>query len=226
MVLNGRTKEFILITLDEYSSLNANKTSVQTKALEYSNNNLPTQTEGICQDETTGNILETQASFPSSSECAQLNLKERYRKKTESIESDVKKGEKATTAAKSDNVILDLLSCGLSGGKVERARQILRKMTNSGNISIDNNSGRIFLHDRDTGVAVLDFLSDVQTPTKKITDDSLELVRRLRLPEYLMANTYAKKVAAELKRSLNNEDQDPFSISPESNQQAKWLRLY
>ena len=226
MVLNSRTKEFILITLDEYSSLNANKNAIQTKSLKSDNTIVPSHTDGTCPQETMQNILEAREKFASSSECAQLNLKERFRKKTEEKESDVKTAEIASTAVKSDNVILDLLSCGLSGGKVERARQILRKMTNSDHVSIDNNSGRIFLHNRDTGVAILDFLSDVQTPTKKITEDSLELVRRLRLPEYLLANTHAKKVAVELKRSVDIEDRDPLSISPESNQQAKWLRLY
>lgn len=222
MVLNSRTKDFILITLDEYELLNASKNPSQPKGSESDNTNLPSHTE----EETKQNTWETRERFPSLSECAQLNLKERFRKNRESKESDTKKGEKVTAAVKSDNVILDLLSCGLSGGKVERARQILRKMINSENVSIDNHSGRIFLHDRDTGVAVLDFLSDVQTPTKKLSEDSLELVRRLRLPEYLMANTNARKVAAELKRSVGNEDQDPHSISPESNQHAKWLRLY
>ena len=168
MVLNSRTKEFILITLDEYSSLNETKHSDQPKCLESGSSILPTGTKQTCPEQITTQVSsETRESFPSASECAQLNLKERFRKKKESKESDVKRGEIATAAVRSDNVILDLLSCGLSGGKVERARQILRKITNSGNVSVDINSGRIFLHDGDTGVTVLDFLSDVQTPTKK-----------------------------------------------------------
>ena len=227
MVLNSRTKEFILITLDEYSSLNATKHSDQHKCLESDSSIFPTGTKQTCPEQFTTQVSsETRESFPSASECAQLNLKERFRKKKESKESDVKRGEIATAAVRSDNVILDLLSCGLSGGKVERARQILRKITNSGNVSVDNNSGRIFLHDRDTGVTVIDFLSDVQTPTKKLTEDILDLVQRLRLPEYLLANTHAKKVAANLKRIADNGEEDPSSISSESNQQAKWLRLY
>ena len=100
---------------------------------------------------------------------------------------------------KSENVILDLLSCGLSGGKVERAPQILTKISNSEQVPINNISGRICLHDTDTGLAVLDFLSDIQLPTKKIDDLSLDLVRRLRLPEYLLANTFAKKWHQKLK---------------------------
>ena len=167
MALSSRTKEFILITLDEYSSLIASKSSTQAHSLDIVSEKISSDSGAkSCPKEISQKTIETQENFPSASHCAQLNLNSRFRKKAASTESDVKQGERATTAVKSDNVILDLLSCGLSGGKVERARQILRKMTDSENVSIDNSSGRIFLHDRDTGVAVLDFLSDVQAPTK------------------------------------------------------------
>ena len=122
--------------------------------------------------------------------------------------------------------MLDLLSCGLSGGKVERARQILRKISNSEHVSINNIYGRICLHVTDTGLAVLDFLSDIQVPTKKIDDLSLDLVRRLRIPGYLLANTFAKKVASKMKSDSNEDDESPFKSYPgPNNEHAKWLRL-
>ena len=101
---------------------------------------------------------------------------------------DVKQADDAAKALESENVISDLLSCGLSGGEVERARQTLRKMSTSELVSINNNRGRIYLHDRDTGTIVLDFLSDIQTPTKK-NENSLYLVGRLRIPVYLLGIT-------------------------------------
>ena len=104
--------------------------------------------------------------------------------------SDARRTEDAATAVKTENGILDLLSCGLSGGKVERARQILRKLSNSEHVSINNFSTKIYLHETDTGLAVLDFLSDIQIPTKTIEDLILDLVIRLHLPENLLANTF------------------------------------
>ena len=92
---------------------------------------------------------------------------------------------------------------------------------------INNISGRICLHDRDTELAVLHFLSDIQIPTKKIDDSSLDLVRRLRLPDYLLPNTFAKKVASEIKSGSNEDDESPFTSYPRpNNEHAKWLRLY
>ena len=45
------------------------------------------------------------------------------------------------TKAKTDKRVLDLLSSGLSGAKVERARQNLQKFENCSVVSIDGNSG-------------------------------------------------------------------------------------
>ena len=131
----------------------------------------------ICTKSNLENSINTPHDFPRASECVQMNLKTRFGKATTSTLSDAKRTEDAATGVKSENVILDLLSCGLSGGKVERARQILRKISNSGHVSINNISGRICLHDTDTELAVLDFLSDIQIPTEKIDKLSLNLVK-------------------------------------------------
>ena len=93
----------------------------------------------------------------------------RFRKATTSTVSDAKRTEDAATDEVKD-VILDLLSCELSAGKVERAQQILRKISLCEHVSINNNPGRVYLHDTDTGLAVLDFISHIQIPTKKIDD--------------------------------------------------------
>ena len=124
----------------------------------------------VVQKEISKNSIHTPRDFPRASECAQMNLKTRFGKATRSTLSEAKRIEDAARAVKSDNVILDILSCGLIGGKVERARQNLRKISNSENVSINNISGRICLHDTDTRLAILDFISDIQIPTKKIDD--------------------------------------------------------
>ena len=81
------------------------------------------------------------------------------------------------------------------------------------------------LHDTDTGLAHLDFLSDIQIPVKKTDDLKLDLVRRLPLPEYHLANTFARKVASEMKNGSNEDDQSPFKSYPGHNiELAKRLR--
>ena len=228
MVLNSRAKEFILITVEEYSVLLAFRKQSEQQVT----TNLGTSEKYSLQPtENRSSTVQTtnQASsdFPTSSECAQWNLTSRYKKRPQDrSDSDVKKVETASLASKSENVIMELLSVGLSGGKVERARQILRKLLNAENVKIESGSGRILLHDRDTGVSVFDFLTSLQATTKQLGESTLDLVRRIKIPEYLLANTYAKRVAAELKQS-SSEKEEPFSdtTGPFSDQ-AKWLRLY
>ena len=92
---------------------------------------------------------------------------------------------------------------------------------------MNNISGRVRLHDTDTGLAVLDFNSDAQVPFKKINDLNLDIVRRFRLPEYLITNSFAKKVATELKNSSNEDDASIFKAYPGPNKEhAKQRRLY
>ena len=216
MPSSGRTKEFILVTLDEYSSLVAGKISNDNHTF-VNPNDTKSGSPQICAKSNLENSIDTPRDFPRASECAQISLKARFGRATTSTLSDAKRTEDAATAVKSENVILDLLSCGLSGGKVERARKILRKISNSEHVSINNISWRICLHDTDTGLADLDFLSVIEILTKKIDDLSLDLVRRLRLPEYLLANTSAKKVASEMKSGSNEDDESPFTSYPRPN---------
>ena len=54
------------------------------------------------------------------------------------------------------------------------------------------------LHGRDLGLTVFDFLNDLQTTTKNPNEGTLDLVRRVKLPNFLLANTHAKRVATEV----------------------------
>ena len=126
MPSSGRTKEFILITVDEYSSLVASKISNDNHIF-VNPNDTRSRSPEICAKSNLENSNDTPRDFPRASECAQMNLKTRFGKATTSTLSDAKRTEDAATAVKSEIVILDLLSCGLSGGKIEQARQILRK---------------------------------------------------------------------------------------------------
>ena len=136
----------------------------------------------------------------------------------------MKKVEGAPQSSKSGNVLIEILSVGLSGGEVERSRRILREINEAEKVSIDKNSGRILLHDRDTGVSIFDFLYYLQTTTKTLNEASLDSIRRLKLPDFLLANTNAKRAAAEAKTSLNEHSAQDQSNS--FSDEAKWLRLY
>ena len=224
MVLHSRAKEFILITAEEYSTLLSLRKTEQSDTAQPVN--FAASSEAL--ESTKQPILESgkaSLEFPSASECAQWNLNSGFRKRPQTLSiSDVKKVEAASQSSKSENVIIELLSVGLSGGKVERSRQILRKINEAENVSIDKSSGRILLHDRDTGVSIFDFLYYLQTTTKTLNEATLDLIRRLKLPDFLLANTNAKRAAAEVKSILNDHSAQDQSNS--FSDEAKWLRLY
>ena len=77
------------------------------------------------------------------------------------------------------------------------------------------------LHDRDLGLTVFDFLNNLQTTTKNLNEGTLDLGRRLKLPNFLLANTQAKRVATEVAAYDCNDAEEIGGCST-----AKWLRLY
>ena len=121
--------------------------------------------------------------------CAQLNLNSRLAQtqKLKDATLDDTIAHTTKTIAKTDKTVLDLLSSGLLGGEVERARQILQKFDPC-NVSIDRDSSRLLLHDRDLGLTVFDILNDPQT-TKNLGESTLGLVERLKFPALILANT-------------------------------------
>ena len=155
--------------------------------------------------------------------CTQLNLNSRLtqaQSRKDATPDDTLAG-RTKTIAKIDKIVLDLLSSGLSGGKVERARQILQKVDQCSVVSTDGNSRRLLLHDRDLGLTVFDFLNDLQTTTKNLNEGTLDLVKRLKMPNLLLANTHAKRVATEVAAYDSNDKEESGGCST-----AKWLRLY
>ena len=59
--------------------------------------------------------------------------------------------------------------------------------------------------------------------TKKLGENALELIRRIRIPEFLLANTNAKRVASEIAHYHEENDLDEKIGSSSI---AKGLRLY
>ena len=172
MVSSSSTKEFVLITLDEYMSLLSFKTTdselakseIANLSESFPQAILPnvdkrtsceqqkTNAEKIC----TQNILNSRLQAPS--------------KRSAPADKDI--SDKAKSLAKSDRIVLDLLSSGCSGGKVERSRQILQKIDQAKDVSIDSNSGRLIMHDRDVNIPIFDFLKDLQVTTEKLSENA------------------------------------------------------
>ena len=148
-----------------------------------------------------------------------LNCRLKLAQIRKEITSDDASADRAKTLAKTDQIVLDLLSSGLSDAKVERAGPILQKVNECNVISIDCNSSRLMLHGRDLGLTVFDFLNDLQTTTKNLTDGTLDLVRRLELPNFLLANLHGKSGATEV---ADYDDNGKDYIGGCST--VKWLR--
>ena len=53
------------------------------------------------------------------------------------------------------------------------------------------------MHDREVNIPVFDFLKGLQLTTKKLNENALELIRKNRTSEFLLANANAKRVLSE-----------------------------
>ena len=242
MSSSSSVKDVVLITRDEYKSLLATKQHIQNNFLTASPHNQCTSLVQQQQSSPThltpsqnGSILDfdlktnENIAASTSAAVAQLKLQTRFEaKKKKRAES---KGTPPFSSSSSNehndgadrgrnnsaDVILELLACGLSAGKVERAHQILHQIKVSDSVTTDSNSRRLHLYDRYTGLTIFAFLFDLPVPTKRLSEGCLDLVRQLRLPENLMANTNAKQVSNDMKRS-----------APEENtiEQYKWFKMY
>ena len=97
----------------------------------------------------------------------------------------------------SDQVLSNLRESGVTGVKVERSRQILKKIEDCERTTIDDTNHTILLDQRDTGIIIYEFLSALQVNTKQLPKRFLTLVEVLRLPQFLLANTYARHTSSQ-----------------------------
>ena len=219
-------KKFVLITLDEHTSLLSSRNSFNHEK-KLGSESKDTLVQGTNPEDIRNSQTDTQDKSNSETEdkklCTQLILISRLTQTQgrKDATPDDKLADRTKTIAKTDKIVLDLFSSGLSGGKVERARQILQKVDQCSVVSIDGYSGRLMLHERDLVLTVFDFLNDLQTTTRNLNEGTLDLVRRLKLPNFLLANTHAKRVATEVGAYDSNDKEEIGGCST-----AKWLRLY
>ena len=207
--------------LDDYMSLISSKYQLNLEKTSLSTSQDTTRSVDTL-DFQTDLPYKSNSEFDNEKLCTQLNLTSRLKRAQmrREIISDDALADRAKTIAKQDRIVLDLLSSGLSGGKVERARQILEKVNECNVISIDSNSSLLMLHGRDLGLTVFVFLNDLQATTKNLNEGILDLVKRLKLPNFLLGNTHAKRVATEVADYDDNGKDEIGGCST-----GKWLRL-
>ena len=154
MISGSSTKEVVLITLVESMSLLSLKTT-KSKIAKYEIANLSESFPQAILPNVDKRTSCEQQETNAEKNWTQVNLNSRLQalpKRSAPADEDISDNSK--TLAKMDRIVLDLLSSGLSGSKVERSRQILQKIDQTKYVSIDSNFGRLLMHDRDVNIPI------------------------------------------------------------------------
>ena len=198
MVSNSSLHDLILITHEEYISLKRQEKTPDAR--EKQKQQLLSKfevTESKVEpvEEEHFKTFNTAKELPEDTLVAQLNLNSRYQ--SEDLGSSNNTETKQSYKNSSDQVLSNLLESGVTGGKVERSRQILKKIEDCDRTTIDETNQTINLDQQDTGVSVVEFLTALQVNTKQLPKKFLTLVEVLRLPQFLLANTYARQTSSQ-----------------------------
>ena len=198
MVSNSSLRDLILITHEEYISLKRQEKTPDAR--EKQKQQLLSKfevTESKVEpvEEEHFKTFNTAKELPEDTLVAQLNLNSRYQ--SEDLGSSNNTETKQSYKNSSDQVLSNLLESGVTGGNVERSRQILKKIEDCDRTTIDETNQTINLDQQDTGVSVVEFLTALQVNTKQLPKKFLTLVEVLRLPQFLLANTYARQTSSQ-----------------------------
>ena len=189
-------RNLILITHEEYISLKqqAKKPDAREKQKQQILSNVGQDPQHVHQEQNM-NVSEPVKQLSEEALVAQLNLNSRYPTETELLKSSEKVNE--SRQKPSDQVLSNVLESGVTGGKVERSRQILKKIEDCERTTIDDTNHTILLDQQDTGISIVEFWSALQVNTKQLPKKFLTLVEVLRLPQFLLANTYARHTSSQ-----------------------------
>ena len=234
MVSNGSVKEFVLITQDEYSFLkhkgqkeDQNLDSREKQKRNFLAQFTPNPEEPQLHLEADPNE-ENPTIHQEQSLLAQINLNSRFQEKKKTLDS--KTSENSSTDYQVNNtpdrVLSSLLQSGITGGKIERSRQILKAIQQSERVCIDDNTQSIFLDQQDTRIGVTDFLTALQVNTKQLPKQLLNLVEVLRLPQYLLANTYARQTSSQIQSRLASGESVAKRIKLDTEPNSSWLTIW
>ena len=197
MTASSSLRDLILITHEEFISLKqqVKKPDAREKQKQHILSNLGQDTDYLHRQEKDMDVSEPSKQSSEDALVAQLNLNSRY-----PTEKDISKSSEKVNEARqkpSDLVLSNLLESGVTGGKVERSRQILKKIEDCERTTLDDTNHTIILDQQDTGISVVEFLSALQVNTKQLPKKFLTLVEVLRLPQFLLANTYARHTSSQ-----------------------------
>ena len=189
MVSNSSLRDLILITHEEYISLKRQEKTPDAR--EKQKQQLLSKfevTESKVEpvEEEHFKTFNTAKELPEDTLVAQLNLNSRYQ--SEDLGSSNNTETKQSYKNSSDQVLSNLLESGVTGGKVERSRQILKKIEDCDRTTIDETNQTINFDV---------FLTALQVNTKQLPKKFLTLVEVLRLPQFLLANTYARQTSSQ-----------------------------
>ena len=167
----------------------------------------------------------TAKELPEDTLVAQLNLNSRFQ--SEDLGSSNNTETKQSYKNSSDQVLSNLLESGVTGGKVERSRQILKKIEDCDRTTIDETNQTINLDQQDTGVSVVEFLTSLQVNTKQLPKKFLTLVEVLRLPQFLLANTYARQTSSQNQHHIRSASGlSPYkklNLDTQQGSSSQWL---
>ena len=172
--------EFILISVDTYKQLTT--AAISQPSGEESTKQAILQNKNLGESETLA-----QLSIASALNSKSVDLPESGR------EDEKKKSSQEAsqlTTEQVECVIDELTKSGLSGGKIERSKTIIKLLNESTLISIDGNTGK--LHGNFDGSAstsdLIEFLINLQLPTKKISPEDLHIFKELKIGSHLVGN--------------------------------------
>ena len=229
MESNSSLRDLILITHEEYISLKRQEKTPDAREKQkqhlLSKFAEATQTNFEPIEENQFKTIDTAKELPEDSLVAQLNLNSRYHSGDSSTSNTVET--KQSYKNPSDQVLSNLLQSGVTGGKVERSRQILKKIEDCERTTIDETNQTINLDQQDTGVSVVEFLSALQVNTKQLPKKFLTLVEVLRIPQFLLANTYARQTSNQNQHQIRlASGASPYKrlkLDTEQGSSSQWL---
>ena len=199
--------EFILISVDNYKQLTT--AAISQPSREESTKQVILQNKNLGESETLAQ-LSIASAFNSNSVNTESERGDEKRKSSQEASQ--------LTTEQVECVIDELTKSGLSGGKIERSKAIIKLLNESRLISIDGNTGK--LHGNFDGSALtsdlIEFLINRQLPTKKISSADLHILKKLKIGSHLVGNKSTKRAALCAPQQHSNT----------RGQQLPWLSMF
>ena len=123
-----------------------------------------------------------------------------------------------------DKVLAGLLPSGIAGGKIERSRQMLKAIQKNKRVTVDEINQNIFLDEQNTSIGINDFLTALQV-NKQLPQQFVNLVEIIALPQFLLANTYARKTSSRIQNRTAYGEYPSKCLKLDTEAPSSWLNL-